>query len=102
MCFDTCKITYVFLQRFFTTSFYIRKFTYGMCFYNVFLHMVCQFTTFFYIWYVFLQRFLATMYLSNGNARYMQKLHMYFYICIFTNVISHMLFYIRNKANVQE
>ena len=50
--------TYVFLQRFFTTSFYICKFTYGMYFYNVFLHMVCIFTTLFYIWYVFLQRFL--------------------------------------------
>ena len=82
--------TYVFLQRFFTTSFYICKFTYGMCFYNVFLHMVCIFTTFFYIPYVFLQRFLAIVYLSNGNARYMLNLHMYFYICIFTMFQSRM------------
>ena len=63
-----------------------------MCFYNVFLHMVRKFTTFFYIWYVFLQRFLATMYLSNGNARYTLNLHLYFYIymyfhiCHFTHV----------------
>ena len=98
MWFDTCKITYVFLQRFFTTSFYICKFTYDMCFYNVFLHMVCIFTTFFYIPYVFLQRFLATRWLFNDNACHLQKLHMYFYICIFTYVISHMLFYVRKKA----
>ena len=58
---------YVFIHiyiftTFFATFFYISNFTYyGMCFYNAFLHMVCVFTTHFYICYVFLQRFLATV-----------------------------------------
>ena len=58
-----------------------------MYFYNVFLqrhftyvnlHMVCIFTTLFYMWYVFLQRiFTYGMYFYNAF------LHM---VCIFTTV----------------
>ena len=80
MCFDTCKITYVFLQRFFTTSFYICKFTYSMCFYNVFLHMVCIFTT------VFSDRVtFQRQRKSHAKITYV-FLHMYFHVCHFTHV----------------
>ena len=47
-----------------------------MCFYIAFLHMVCVFTTLFYIWYVFLQRFFRLGQLRKWPAI---SYHMYFY-----------------------
>ena len=106
MCFAMCKITYVFLQRFFTTSFYICKFACGMCFYNVFLHMVCIFTTFLYIPYVFLQRFLLARELRSSPANIYICIFTYvflqrsFHLCIFTCVFLQRSFYLSKEVHV--
>ena len=59
---------YVFLQRFFT---------YGMYFYNVFLHMVCIFTT------VFSDRMTFQRQRKSPAKITYVFLHMYFYVFVF-------------------
>ena len=96
---NKCVLTRVKIHMYFYNVFLQRHFTY------VKIHMVCIFTTFFYIRYVFLQRFFTYgMYFYNvfcprDNIEVIPQiftyvfLHMYFYNVLFNLVFLHVYFY---------